>query len=67
MLARLTGKDPETGKKKKAVNESGKLTAYKKVSDGLIFVQPCHGFQSAYISFSAVMLAASLSLSYLTI
>lgn len=40
MLARLTGKDPETGKKKKAVNESGKLTAYKKVIDGLIFVQP---------------------------
>ena len=30
----------ETGKKKKAVNESGKLTAYKKVIDGLIFVQP---------------------------
>ena len=40
MLARLTGKDPETGKKKKAVNESGKLTAYKKIIDGLIFVQP---------------------------
>lgn len=40
MLARLNGKDPETGKKKKAVNESGKLTAYKKVIDGLIFVQP---------------------------
>lgn len=40
MLARLTGKDPETGKKKKAVNESGKLMAYKKVIDGLIFVQP---------------------------
>lgn len=40
MLARLTGKDPETGKKKKAVNESGKMTAYKKVIDGLIFVQP---------------------------
>lgn len=40
MLSRLTGKDPETGKKKKAVNESGKLTAYKKVIDGLIFPQP---------------------------
>ena len=26
--------------KKKAVNESGKITAYKKVIDGLIFVQP---------------------------
>lgn len=40
MLGRLTGKDPETGKKKKAANESGKLTAYKKVIDGLIFVEP---------------------------
>lgn len=40
MLNRLTGKDPETGKKKKAVNESGKLTAYKKVIDGMIFPQP---------------------------
>lgn len=39
MLSRLTGKD-ENGKKKKAVNESGKLTAYKKVIDGLIFVEP---------------------------
>ncbi len=39
MLARLTGKD-EHGKKAKAVNESGKLTAYKKVIDGLIFVKP---------------------------
>ena len=39
MLSRLTGKD-ETGKKKKAANESGKLTAYKKVIDGLIFVSP---------------------------
>ena len=39
MLSRLTGKD-ESGKKKKAVNESGKLTAYKKVIDGLIFVSP---------------------------
>jgi hypothetical protein len=34
----LTGKD-EKGKKK-PVNESGKLTAYKKVIDGLIFVEP---------------------------
>lgn len=40
MLARLTGRDEETGKKKKAVNESGKLTAYKKVIDGLIFPTP---------------------------
>lgn len=39
MLARLTGKD-ENGKKKKAANESGKMTAYKKVIDGLIFVSP---------------------------
>lgn len=39
MLSRLTGKD-ENGKKKKAVNESGKLTAYKKIIDGLIFVTP---------------------------
>jgi len=39
MLSRLTGKD-ENGKKKKAANESGKLTAYKKVIDGLIFPQP---------------------------
>ena len=38
MLGRIGGKT-ETGKKK-AVNESGKLTAYKKVIDGLIFVQP---------------------------
>lgn len=40
MLNRLTGKDPETGKKAKAVNESGKITAYKKVIDGMIFPQP---------------------------
>ena len=40
MLARLSGKDPATGKKRKAVNESGKLSAYKKVVDGLIFVEP---------------------------
>lgn len=39
MLSRLTGKD-ENGKKKKATNESGKLTAYKKIIDGLIFVMP---------------------------
>lgn len=39
MLSRVAGKD-ETGKKKKAVNESGKLTAYKKVIDGLIFISP---------------------------
>lgn len=38
MLGRIGGKD-EKGKKK-AVNESGKLTAYKKVIDGLIFVSP---------------------------
>lgn len=39
MLSRLTGKD-ENGKKKKAVNESSKITAYKKVIDGLIFPKP---------------------------
>ena len=38
MLSRLTEKD-ENGKKK-AKNESGKITAYKKVIDGLIFVDP---------------------------
>ena len=38
MLSRVGGKD-ETGKKKK-VNESSKLVAYKKIIDGLIFVQP---------------------------
>lgn len=38
MLSRIGGKT-ETSKKK-AVNESGKLTAYKKVIDGLIFVSP---------------------------
>lgn len=37
MLARVGGKT-ETGKKR-AVNESGKLSAYKKVIDGLIFPQ----------------------------
>lgn len=40
MLSRVAGKDPETGKKLKGANESSKLTAYKKVIDGLIFVQP---------------------------
>lgn len=40
MLSKLTGKDEVTGKKKKAVNESSKITAFKKVIDGLIFVQP---------------------------
>nr|DAI60079.1 MAG TPA: hypothetical protein [Caudoviricetes sp.] len=44
MLSRIGGKT-ETGKKK-AVNESGKLTAYKKVIDGLIFVQPPHDSDS---------------------
>lgn len=38
MLSRVGGKT-ETSKKR-AVNESGKLTAYKKVIDGLIFVGP---------------------------
>lgn len=38
MLARVGGKD-ETGKKK-PVNESSKLKAYKKIIDGLIFVAP---------------------------
>ena len=38
MLSRVGGKD-ESGKKKK-VNESSKMTAYKKIIDGLIFVQP---------------------------
>ena len=43
MLSRLTVKevDPDTGKAKKTVkNESGKMTAFKKVIDGLIFVEP---------------------------
>lgn len=39
MLRRIGGKDEKTGKKK-AANLSGKLTAYKSVIDGLIFVQP---------------------------
>lgn len=38
MLSRVGGKT-EDGKKRK-VNESSKLTAYKKTIDGLIFVQP---------------------------
>lgn len=38
MLARIGGKG-EDGKKRK-VNESSKMTAYKKTIDGLIFVQP---------------------------
>lgn len=38
MLSRIGGKD-ETGKKRK-VNESSKMTAYKKIIDGLIFVSP---------------------------
>lgn len=39
-LQRATGKDPATGKKKKAVNESSKIKAYKKEIDGTIFVMP---------------------------
>ena len=39
-LSRLTGKDPVTGKKAKAVNESSKLKAFKKEIDGNIFVFP---------------------------
>lgn len=38
MLSRVGGKD-ENGKKRK-VNESSKMTAFKKNVDGLIFVQP---------------------------
>lgn len=40
MLNRLTGKDPTTGKKGKAVNESSKMKAFKKEIDGNIFVFP---------------------------
>lgn len=40
MLSRLTGKDPVTGKKAKAVNESSKMKAFKKEIDGNIFVLP---------------------------
>ena len=39
MLSKVAGKD-ENGKKIKTANESCKLTAYKKVIDGLIFVFP---------------------------
>lgn len=39
VLSRLSKKD-ENGKKKVARNESGRLTAYKKIIDGLIFVEP---------------------------
>ena len=39
MLRRVGGKAEKPGKKK-AANLSGKLTAYKSVIDGLIFVQP---------------------------
>lgn len=39
MLSRLTSKGPD-GKKPAAANESSKIKAYKKVIDGLIFVQP---------------------------
>lgn len=39
-LSKLTKKDPETGKKGKAVNESSKITAYKSTIDSLIFVIP---------------------------
>jgi hypothetical protein len=39
MLSRVGGKD-ENGKKLKTANESAKITAYKKVVDGLIFVTP---------------------------
>lgn len=40
MLSRLVGKDPATGKKGKAVNESSKMKAFKKEIDGNIFVFP---------------------------
>lgn len=40
MLNRLTGKDPVSGKKAKAVNESSKMKAFKKEIDGNIFVFP---------------------------
>ena len=39
LLAKAAGKDPETGKKIPA-NHSAKLTAFKKVIDGNIFVYP---------------------------
>lgn len=40
MLARIGGKDPETGKKMKAGNVSSGLKAYKKIIDGMIFPAP---------------------------
>ena len=40
MLNRVAGINPATGKKCKGVNESSKLTAYKKIIDGLIFPSP---------------------------
>lgn len=39
MLSRVCEKDAK-GKKLKASNESGKITAFKKIIDGLIFPQP---------------------------
>jgi hypothetical protein len=39
MLSRVGGKDAN-GKKLRTANESAKITAYKKVVDGLIFVLP---------------------------
>ena len=39
MLARIAAKDAN-GKKIKTANESVKITAYKKVIDGLVFVLP---------------------------
>lgn len=39
MLNRCAAKDPITGKKK-ACNESSRLTAFKKIIDGMVFVKP---------------------------
>lgn len=39
MLSRQAKKDPETGKKV-PVNESSKLSAYKKIIDGMVFPKP---------------------------
>lgn len=39
-MSRLAEKDPTTGKKNKDVNESAKITAFKKIIDGNIFVFP---------------------------
>lgn len=39
MLGRVVERD-ENGKKKKAKNACGKITAYKKVLDGLLFITP---------------------------